>query len=103
MMNDPRKILKAAGVEADTVNTFCKVYENLAQGRGFNPSLGLGEAAISDLVKMVARYKWMSEHYLTHELHNREYKNFAKAYSYQEIYELSEYYDDKVAEDGEEQ
>ena len=98
MDEDPRKILLSSGFESECVNKFCKVYDNLCARRGFNPSLGLGREAIADLAEAVARYKWMSEHYLADELCNREYRSLPITLPAKAIIELGEFYDKNVKE-----
>ena len=95
---DPRETLQRFGVESEYVNKFCKVYNNLCERRGYNPSLGLGSDAISDLVEMVIRYKWMSEHYLASELCNREYRELPITIPAWQVLALGEFYDKNVKE-----
>jgi hypothetical protein len=98
MVEDPRKILVVADVVCTEVDAYVAAEDELEAIRFVYKEEA--DSAILALAKIVARYKWISEHRLVHELRNLEYQWIIDTREPQEISDLNEYYDKNVGAHG---
>jgi hypothetical protein len=93
MTDDPRKILKAAGLELEILDDYEEDFD-----------LGIYDDAdtiILELAKLVARYKWKSEHRIVYEQIGKNASTIAVPLRYQEIAEMEELWEAFVKENYE--
>lgn len=93
MADDPREVLRAAGVECAEVEAYASERFESPEPTYTLIRQSVADATIIACARLVARYKWMSEHDLQAVLVEGEgARMVAGERSFQEVYDLGECY-----------